>query len=139
MKECYKQLLKTFSLGLQGFFDFIGPNRLDSFLSHFFPFFQIQPQESIGKRFFIHRGPPGPRGPPGSPGHSGLRGSPGSQGPPGPKGPAGPQGPPGDMELNWKQCVIKTLDEEKDIGLIMVSLKRLKTLGNNLNLEINDF
>lgn len=80
---------------------------------------EIQPQESIGKRFFIHRGPPGPRGPPGSPGHSGLRGSPGSQGPPGPKGPAGPQGPPGDMELNWKQCVIKTLDEEKDIGLIM--------------------
>ena len=30
------------------------------------------------------------------------------------------------MERNWKQCVYKDLDEEKDIGLIVVSLERLK-------------
>ena len=123
-------------LTLQGYFGLSGQTGWILFHIFFFSFFYIPKEESLSKRFFIrgppghpgpkgHPGHPGPPGRPGQPGNVGPQGSPGPQGQPGPEGPAGPQGPP--MESNWKQCVYKDLDQEKDIGLIVVSLERLKT------------
>ena len=60
------------------------------------------------------KGPQGPSGSAGSPGNKGDTGARGSQGSPGPKGAAGSFG------RNWKQCVFKNLDENKDSGLIKV-------------------
>lgn len=107
---------------------------------------KIQQQESLRKRFFFHlpRGPQGPRGhrgspgPPGKtgqPGKAGPQGSPGPQGRPGPEGPAGPQGPP--MESNWKQCVYKDLDQEKDIGLIVECFFKKRSNDTGLHVYFN--
>ncbi|CAH3042274.1 unnamed protein product [Pocillopora meandrina] len=58
--------------------------------------------------------PPGPRGSTGPPGDRGDVRKPGNQGLSGRQGHPGKMGPQG----NWKQCVFKTLSEEKDTGLI---------------------
>ncbi|KAL9975834.1 hypothetical protein ACROYT_G013040 [Oculina patagonica] len=75
-------------------------------------------------------GSPGPQGAMGPRGDQGYDGKPGSQGPKGPqgtkgdagnKGSQGPPGPPGtasSCRKNWKQCVFKNLNDEKDTGLI---------------------
>ncbi|KAL9975826.1 hypothetical protein ACROYT_G013031 [Oculina patagonica] len=75
-------------------------------------------------------GPQGPTGPRGDKGDAGKQGSEGPGGPAGPRGakgdpgekgsqgPPGPQGPQGTLGANWKQCVFKNLNEQKDTGLI---------------------
>jgi len=73
-------------------------------------------------------GSPGPAGPagiagsPGPQGSTGPRGDKGDAGKPGTEGLPGPQGPPGALESNWKQCVWKNLDDDKDTGLIKVNI-----------------
>ncbi|XP_020618704.1 collagen triple helix repeat-containing protein 1-like [Orbicella faveolata] len=78
-----------------------------------------QSHKSLAKRFFFHRGPPGPKGHTGPPGMRGPPGTPGARGPPGPQGPAGAQGPPGSMERNWRQCVWQHKDLETDKGFLL--------------------
>ena len=71
-------------------------------------------------------GPAGPAGASGSPGVQGPmgpRGDEGKDGKPGSQGLPGPKGPPGTLESNWKQCVFKNLNEQKDTGLIKVNIK----------------
>ncbi len=80
-------------------------------------------------------GPRGDQGYDGKPGSQGPPGNMGSQGPTGPVGPQGikgdvgdkgSQGPPGSQGLpdtwrgNWKQCVFKNLNDDRDTGLIKV-------------------
>ena len=75
------------------------------------------------------KGDTGSRGPAGSLGSKGDAGPPGSQGPPGPKG---PQGPSGQAVRNWKQCVFKNLNDDRDSGLVKVKAKvclRIKSLS----------
>ena len=77
-------------------------------------------------------GKTGPQGPPGTPGingKNGIKGEPGIQGPPGRKGQPGESGTsgipgtPGVMSYkNWKECAWKNLNDDKDHGLIKVSL-----------------
>ena len=77
------------------------------------------------------KGDQGPVGAPGKMGPQGSGGSRGSQGPVGPPGEMGLKGPQGDKgeqgpsavvpQRNWKQCVWKKLNEERDYGLIKVS------------------
>ena len=87
----------------------------------------------------VQRDLKGSSGPPGNKGDEGVRGPPGAKGPKGPSGPAGPpgkkgdagapgcQGPPGlqgslgSLGRNWKQCVFKNLNDDRDTGLIKVS------------------
>ena len=78
-------------------------------------------------------GSPGPRGQAGDKGEAGTLGTPGStgrEGPQGIKGDAGdkgsqgapgPQGLPGTLGSNWKQCVFKNLNDDRDIGLVKVN------------------
>ena len=64
-------------------------------------------------------GPQGPKGPKGS---EGPVGPPGKMGPKGTQGDKGGKGPSGvDPQRNWKQCTWKTLEDNKNSGLIMVS------------------
>ena len=75
------------------------------------------------------KGDTGLRGPAGPLGSKGDAGPPGSQGPPGPKG---PQGPSGQAVRNWKQCVFKNLNDDRDSGLVKVKAKvylRIKSLS----------
>ncbi|XP_015753054.1 PREDICTED: collagen alpha-1(XVII) chain-like [Acropora digitifera] len=83
-----------------------------------------------------NRGPEGPMGPRGSKGDegaqgrrgfqgaTGLSGPTGARGDRGEKGARGPQGPPGPrgadglLVKNWKQCVYKDLNDQRDSGLI---------------------
>ncbi|XP_078367976.1 uncharacterized protein LOC144651830 [Oculina patagonica] len=80
------------------------------------------PQGSMGPRG--DQGYDGKPGSQGSPGLTGPQGLTGLVGPQGTKGNAGDQGPPGiqgspgTLRANWKQCVFKNLNEEKDTGLI---------------------
>ena len=77
-------------------------------------------------------GKTGPQGPPGTPGingKNGIKGELGVQGPPGLKGQRGESGTsgiPGTLGVmsykNWKECAWKNLDDDKDHGLIKVSL-----------------
>ncbi|XP_068748748.1 collagen triple helix repeat-containing protein 1-like [Montipora capricornis] len=60
-------------------------------------------------------GPEGPLGAPGKAGPPGSKGEAGSQGPPGPPGPKGAEG---SFVRNWKQCVFKNLNDNRDNGLI---------------------
>ena len=67
-------------------------------------------------------------GPIGPPGLQGPKGEPGIQGPSGQKGERGETGTsaipgtPGTMFYkNWKECVWKNLDDDKDNGLIKAS------------------
>lgn len=74
----------------------------------------------------------GPRGDRGYDGKQGGQGPPGPKGTQGATGPAGPPGakrhagykdlqvPPGTLGSNWKQCVFKNLNDDKDTGLIKV-------------------
>lgn len=62
------------------------------------------------------QGPPGPNGSPGIDGKDGAKGEPGVQGPPGPKGEPGPM-----SYKNWKECVWKNINDDKDSGLVKVS------------------
>lgn len=75
-------------------------------------------------------GSPGPRGPAGDKGDAGTQGTPGSTGRQGPQGikgdvgdkgsqgAPGPQGLPGTLGSNWKQCVFKDLNDDRDTGLV---------------------
>ena len=65
-------------------------------------------------------GPPGPKGPHGPSGSAGSHGNKGDTGARGSQGLPGPKGAPGSFARNWKQCVFKNLDENKDSGLIKV-------------------
>ena len=47
-------------------------------------------------------------------GHVGSRGKKGDQGPPGPRGFSG------FVTRNWKQCVYKNLNDDRDSGLVKV-------------------
>ena len=77
-------------------------------------------------------GKTGPQGPPGTTGingKNGAKGEPGVHGPPGLKGQRGESGlsglpgTPGVMAYkNWKECAWKNVDDNKDHGLIKVSL-----------------
>lgn len=64
------------------------------------------------------RGSLGPKGPKGSPGTQGTQGNKGEVGPQGNQGPRGPQGPIGYSVRNWKHCVFKNLNDNRDNGLI---------------------
>ena len=71
-------------------------------------------------------GAPGKKGPKGS---SGTKGGQGPVGPPGKTGAKGAQGDKGEEgpsglipQRNWKQCAWKALYDEKDSGLIKVSV-----------------
>ena len=68
-------------------------------------------------------GPPGPAGPTGSKGEPGVRGL---------QGPQGPQGAPGSLGRNWKQCFFKSVNDDRDSGLIKVNNELLP--NNNLNI-----
>ena len=57
----------------------------------------------------------GPQGPMGPRGERGYDGKPGSQGLP------GPQGPPGTLTSNWKQCVWKNINDDRDTGMLKVN------------------
>ena len=74
------------------------------------------------------QGPPGPSGNPGVNGNDGAKGERGAQGPPGQKGERGESGlsgTPGNPGLmafkNWKECVWKNINDDKDQGLIKVN------------------
>ena len=81
----------------------------------------------------------GPPGTPGINGKNGIKGEPGVHGPPGRKGQRGESGTsgisgtPGVMSYkNWKECAWKNLNDEKDHGLIKVSLFCVKrTFGDS--------
>ncbi|XP_078367967.1 uncharacterized protein LOC144651823 isoform X1 [Oculina patagonica] len=64
------------------------------------------------------QGPPGPKGPQGFMGPVGPQGVKGDAGDKGSQGPSGVQGPSGTVRGNWKQCVFKKLNDDKDTGLI---------------------
>ena len=66
------------------------------------------------------RGVQGPKGATGLAGPTGARGSRGEKGVRGPQGPPGPKGAVGLLVKNWKQCVYKNLNDQKDTGLIKV-------------------
>ena len=68
------------------------------------------------------RGETGPEGPPGGKGPAGVKGEKGAKGETGAQGPPGQKGELGPMPLkNWKECVWKNLNDDKDYGLIKVS------------------
>ena len=69
------------------------------------------------------KGPPGPKGPQGSSGKAGPRGAKGDVGNTGSQGPPGLKGLPGALGSNWKQCVWKNIDDQKDTGLIKVNIE----------------
>ena len=66
------------------------------------------------------RGVPGPKGATGLSGPTGARESRGEKGTEGRPGPPGPKGADGLLLKNWKQCVYKNLNDDKDTGLIKV-------------------
>ena len=66
-------------------------------------------------------GLPGPKGPHGASGKAGPPGSKGEAGSQGPPGPPGPKGAEGFFVRNWKQCVFKNLQDNRDNGLIKVN------------------
>ncbi len=73
------------------------------------------------------QGPPGLKGTPGINGTDGAKGEPGVQGPPGQKGQRGESGKSGisgtlgAKSFNWKECVWKNLNDDRDSGLIKVN------------------
>ena len=69
------------------------------------------------------KGPPCPKGPQGSSGKAGPRGAKGDVGNTGSQGPPGLNGLPGALGSNWKQCVWKNIDDDKDTGLIKVNIE----------------
>ena len=93
------------------------------------------------------RGPEGPMGPRGSKGDEGARGrrgvqglkgatglsgptgARGSRGEKGAQGPPGPRGADGLLVKNWKQCVYKNLNDQKDTGLIKVWFEHFLNLS----------
>ena len=77
-------------------------------------------------------GHPGPRGFKGEVGRDGAKGEKGVAGSPGPRGGKGKTEASGKniVQKNWKQCVWKKNDN-RDIGLIKVSLVFIEGLGNN--------
>ncbi|CAH3174787.1 unnamed protein product, partial [Porites evermanni] len=64
------------------------------------------------------QGPSGPKGLQGPSGSAGSHGNKGDSGARGSQGPPGPKGAPGSFGRNWKQCVFKNLDDQRDSGLI---------------------
>ena len=75
--------------------------------------------------------PSGVPGVPGVPGLSGRDGAKGNRGPVGPPGKMGPKGTQDEMgeqgpsavvpQRNWKQCVLRKLNDGMDYGLVKVS------------------
>ena len=91
------------------------------------------------------RGEEGARGRPGLPGPEGPQGAPGKAGPPGSKGEAGSQGPPGSpgpkgaegsFVRNWKQCVFKNLNDDRDNGLIQVNSQGIVCYPKEASLKL---
>lgn len=64
------------------------------------------------------KGDAGTTGTPGTPGSTGREGPQGAAGDKGSQGAPGPQGPPGTLGSNWKQCVFKNLNDDRDSGLV---------------------
>ena len=73
-----------------------------------------------------NQGPPGPKGPQGSSGPPGSRGNKGNVGARGIQGPPGPKGALGSAVRNWKQCVFKKLNDDRDSGLVKVNAQLQK-------------
>ena len=67
------------------------------------------------------KGDAGTPGTPGTPGSTGREGPQGAAGDKGSQGAPGPQGPPGTLGSNWKQCVFKNLNDDRDSGLVKVN------------------
>ena len=68
------------------------------------------------------QGKTGPQGPPGDKGPAGVKGKEGAKGEPGAQGPPGQIWELGPMPFkNWKECVWKNVDDNRDSGLIKVS------------------
>ena len=73
------------------------------------------------------RGPPGGKGDEGTQGKQGPPGGKGDKGDAGPQGPQGLQGPAGSLSRSWKQCTFKSINDEKDTGLLRVSFDTLSS------------
>ena len=68
------------------------------------------------------QGKTGPQGPPGDKGPAGVKGKEGAKGEPGAQGPPGQIWELGPMPFkNWKECVWKNVNDNRDSGLIKVS------------------
>ena len=67
------------------------------------------------------KGDAGTPGTPGTPGSTGREGPQGAAGDKGSQGAPGPQGPTGTLGSNWKQCVFKNLNDDRDSGLVKVN------------------
>ena len=68
------------------------------------------------------QGKTGPQGPPGDKGPAGVKGKEGAKGEPGAQGPPGQIWELGPMPFkNWKECVWKNVNDDRDSGLIKVS------------------
>ena len=68
------------------------------------------------------QGKTGPQGPPGDKGPAGVKGKEGAKGEPGAQGPSGQIWELGPMPFkNWKECVWKNVNDNRDSGLIKVS------------------
>ena len=77
------------------------------------------------------QGKTGPQGPPGDKGPAGVKGEEGAKGEPGTQGPAGQKGQPGPMPIkNWKECVWKNLNDDKESGLIKASFIACRLMKN---------
>ena len=61
----------------------------------------------------------------------GVKGEEGTKGEPGTQGPAGQKGEPGPMPFkNWKECVWKNLNDDKDSGLIKATFIACRLMKN---------
>ena len=68
------------------------------------------------------QGKTGPQGPPGDKGPAGVKGKEGAKGEPGAQGPPSQIWELGPMPFkNWKECVWKNVNDDRDSGLIKVS------------------
>ena len=67
----------------------------------------------------------------------GPRGDQGYDGKPGSQGLPGPQGPPGTLTSNWKQCVWKNINDEKDTGLLKVNSASYTSIVSSLTISFN--
>jgi len=83
------------------------------------------------------RGVQGPKGATGLSGPAGARGSRGEKGARGPQGPPGPKGANGLVVKNWKQCVYKNLNDDRDTGLIKECIFNKKSAKTGLRVFYN--
>ncbi|XP_068682881.1 collagen triple helix repeat-containing protein 1-like isoform X2 [Montipora foliosa] len=80
------------------------------------------------------RGPPGSKGGEGARGGKGDKGDAGRQGLSGPQGPQGLQGPAGSLSRSWKQCTFKSINDDRDTGLLRECI--FKKMSNQTALQV---